>query len=69
MCSSWGTYWGENGFFKLVRGKNNLNIETECAWGIPKNTWGKESKIMGVDDELVKGTKKLSEHFLHPKKD
>jgi cathepsin X len=25
--NSWGTYWGIEGFFKIVRGKNNLAIE------------------------------------------
>jgi len=66
--NSWGTYWGENGFFKIVRGKNNLRIEDECAWAIPKNTWGKESKIMGDGDDLVKGMDGSTEHFLHPGK-
>ena len=37
--NSWGTYWGEKGFFKIVRGKNNLNIESNCSWAVPKNTW------------------------------
>jgi len=34
--NSWGNYWGENGFFRLKRGINNLNIEHECVWGVPK---------------------------------
>jgi cathepsin X len=33
--NSWGTYFGEGGFFRLVRGKNNLAIESYCAWGVP----------------------------------
>ncbi|KAF0687342.1 Aste57867_20909 [Aphanomyces stellatus] len=28
--NSWGTYWGEVGFFKIVRGENNLVIESDC---------------------------------------
>lgn len=28
--NSWGTYWGMNGFFKIVRGVNNLGIESDC---------------------------------------
>jgi cathepsin X len=27
--NSWGSMWGEHGFVKLVRGVNNLGIESE----------------------------------------
>jgi hypothetical protein len=37
--NSWGTHWGESGFMKLIRGKNNLAIETDCAWATPVDTW------------------------------
>jgi cathepsin X len=37
--NSWGTYWGENGFFRIVRGVNNLAIEADCYWGVPRDTW------------------------------
>jgi len=30
-----------NGFFKLVRGTNNLGIESDCTFGQPKDTWTK----------------------------
>jgi len=30
--NSWGTYWGEDGFFRIVRGLNNLRIEESCAF-------------------------------------
>ncbi|EQC37066.1 hypothetical protein SDRG_05293 [Saprolegnia diclina VS20] len=33
--NSWGTYWGENGFFKIVRGSNNLGIESDCTFVVP----------------------------------
>lgn len=37
--NSWGSVWGIEGFFKIVRGVNNLNIESECSYAIPKDTW------------------------------
>lgn len=33
--NSWGTYWGMNGFFKIVRGVNNLGIEADCSFVEP----------------------------------
>lgn len=33
--NSWGTYWGEMGYFKILMHKNNLGIETDCQWGVP----------------------------------
>lgn len=32
--NSWGSYWGENGWFKLRRGINNMRIEEQCAAAI-----------------------------------
>lgn len=35
--NSWGTFWGEKGWAKIVRGKNALGIETQgCDWAVPK---------------------------------
>lgn len=31
--NSWGTYWGEAGFFRIRMHSHNLAIETECTWG------------------------------------
>ena len=33
--NSWGTYWGEGGFFRMATGKNGLGIESDCTAGIP----------------------------------
>jgi cathepsin X len=32
--NSWGTYWGEMGFFQIKMGSENLGIETQCAFAI-----------------------------------
>lgn len=37
--NSWGSYYGEEGFFRIVRGSNNLGIETSCQWATLKDTW------------------------------
>lgn len=33
--NSWGTYWGENGWFRIQMHHNNLGIEQDCDWGVP----------------------------------
>ena len=37
--NSWGSHWGDQGFFKVVRGVNNIGIEHLCFWAVPKDTW------------------------------
>jgi cathepsin X len=37
--NSWGSYWGEDGYFRIIRGKNNLGIESYCSYAVPKDTW------------------------------
>jgi len=34
--NSFGTWWGEGGWFRIQRGVNALGIESSCAWGVPK---------------------------------
>ena len=35
--NSWGSYWGESGFARVVRGSNNLGIESNCQFAVPAN--------------------------------
>jgi len=35
--NSWGEYWGERGFFRIVKGENQLGLEDDCAWATPKS--------------------------------
>jgi cathepsin X len=37
--NSWGQYWGEGGWFRLIRGVDALGIEDMVSWGTPKVTW------------------------------
>ena len=37
--NSWGSFWGDNGNFKLLKGVNNLGIENLCYWGNVVDTW------------------------------
>ncbi len=39
--NSWGTHYGENGFVRVIRGINNIAIESDCAWATPVDTWSK----------------------------
>jgi len=36
--NSWGTYWGERGFFRIKMYSDNLAIETDCLAGTPTYT-------------------------------
>jgi cathepsin X len=32
--NSWGTFWGDQGWFKVALGNNTLGIESECNWAV-----------------------------------
>ncbi|KAH8869901.1 Cathepsin B [Schistosoma japonicum] len=36
IANSWNTDWGDNGYFKIIRGKNECGIESDVNAGIPK---------------------------------
>eukprot|EP01104_Vermistella_antarctica_P015888 TRINITY_DN5310_c0_g1_i1.p1 TRINITY_DN5310_c0_g1~~TRINITY_DN5310_c0_g1_i1.p1 ORF type:complete len:246 (+),score=20.36 TRINITY_DN5310_c0_g1_i1:30-767(+) len=40
--NSYGTYWGDSGWFLIERGKNTLLIESGCAWATPSG-WQRNS--------------------------
>jgi cathepsin X len=42
--NSWGTYWGEYGWFRIRMHKNNNLVETDCSAGVPSLKPPKESK-------------------------
>lgn len=49
--NSWGTYWGEKGLFRIIKGVNNLGIELDCAWAVPRDTWTKDERNTTVNAE------------------
>lgn len=49
--NSWGETWGEGGFFKVVRGENNIAVETDCAYAIPIDTWTQGITHNTTDEE------------------
>ena len=36
MANSWNTDWGDKGFFKILRGKDECGIIDDINTGIPK---------------------------------
>uniref|UniRef100_A0A1L8DPK1 Putative cathepsin l n=1 Tax=Nyssomyia neivai TaxID=330878 RepID=A0A1L8DPK1_9DIPT len=36
IANSWNTDWGNNGFFKILRGKDHCGIESSISAGVPK---------------------------------
>lgn len=36
--NSWGTYWGEEGFFRMKMHEDNLGIENDCVYAVPSYT-------------------------------
>lgn len=40
--NSWGTHFGESGFFRVIRGINNIAIESDCSWATPRDTWSSQ---------------------------
>jgi cathepsin X len=47
--NSWGEYWGELGYFRVLMGKNILGIETNVAWSTPGTF------TVGMDPTCLKG--------------
>lgn len=47
--NSWGTYWGESGWFRIQMHEHNLGIETDCDWGVPSSAAPVPSTMMSED--------------------
>jgi cathepsin X len=54
--NSWGTSWGYYGFFRIVRGTNNMGIEEYCSWGIPNPTYKWSNGSIGTIADKTRDT-------------
>ena len=36
VANSWNESWGEDGYFRIILGKDECGIESECVAGLPK---------------------------------
>jgi len=59
--NSWGSYWGEQGLFKLIRGVNNTGIEGYCSYAIPLDTWTNDER--NTTNPGPEETKKVKKGF------
>lgn len=57
--NSWGSHWGESGLVRVIRGVNNIAIESDCAWAVPADTWSNRTTYKPTQEEKdsVKGKK------------
>mmetsp|Transcript_33701 Transcript_33701/g.107702 ORF Transcript_33701/g.107702 Transcript_33701/m.107702 type:complete len:440 (-) Transcript_33701:97-1416(-) len=73
--NSWGEYWGDAGFGKIYRGRNDMLIESRCywvtvaAWGSPgTDRWQTNPSIEYPDEYHQKTAELLEIHNNHNKK-
>ncbi|GMI08626.1 hypothetical protein TrVE_jg11342 [Triparma verrucosa] len=45
VANSWNPYWGENGYFRIIRGTNEGGIESQCVASSADSTWALMSEL------------------------
>jgi len=51
--NSWGTYWGEGGFFRMATGHHGLGIESDCSAGIPSYDKPSSTETLEIPTEFM----------------
>jgi cathepsin X len=49
--NSWGAHYGEQGFIRVIRGVNNIAIESDCSWATLKDTWTTDERHTNTEEE------------------
>ena len=55
LRNSWGTYWGEQGFARIMMHKDNLGVETDCSWGVPLMKKPSDTDSAPIPKKVPKG--------------
>lgn len=49
--NSYGSYWGEDGWFRILMHRDNLGVELDCDWGVP--TEGAPTSVRAITEIAV----------------
>jgi cathepsin B len=61
VANSWNTDWGENGFFRIIRGKDECGIESGVVGGVPRLNLTRQRKINPLKHKSRKQNQRTEE--------
>ena len=68
VANSWNPYWGEKGFFRIVRGKNECGIEDQVTGSPSGAKWTKSRRAadctVGVKKHTELGQRSRAAHLV-----
>jgi len=65
--NSWGSAFGEDGFIRVERGVNEVQVETDCAWGTVVDTWTDDVRHHNTPAENADRRKGNADDLLYAK--